>query len=354
MTDADAAADGEAPAAPPRPRGAGAGIALLGTLLLAAIACRLLVYRGLDGTLALGWPPDVELASLRAGAVLTGAVVGVLLALAGVMLQALLRNPLASPFVLGVSSGAALGVMTASWAAWRFGATWALAGGEALPATLGALAALAIVFLLGRQRGRPGGGLDPVTLLLVGVVVAAIGGSLSTWLQFQVPTGLRADFLAWITGTVRERPSAPLLATAGALGLLALAAVAWTAPTLDALALGEDEARSVGVPVARVRSGLLVASGVVTAAAVALAGPIGFVGLVAPHLARTLVGPRHRGLAVAAALAGAAMLVGADAVAQVARPGGGRLPVGVFTALCGGPIFIWMLRSSGARTGGGA
>lgn len=340
------------------------GLAVLAVGLVAACGLRLMASAPIDGGIAFGWPSETVV-RLRLTAIAAGVSVGAALAVAGVMLQALLRNPLASPFVLGVSAGASLGVaVVLAVALTGAGAGAGLvasvvraagAGGHAVPAAVGAGLALATVAALG--RGRAGTWMDPLAVLLAGVVVSAVCGSLVLALEHVAPGGLRQGMLAWMTGTIDDLlPGATLRTVAIAAGLGTLAGTV-LAPSLDVLALGEDEARSVGASVGGVRTGLFIASGLLTAAAVAAAGPIAFVGLIAPHAARGLVGAGHRLLVPAAALAGAALLVAADAASQLLRIEGGRLPVGVFTALVGGPLFLMLLRrvrESSAGAGGGA
>ncbi|MFK7959620.1 MAG: FecCD family ABC transporter permease [Phycisphaerales bacterium] len=342
--------------------------------------------RPLGGGIDIGWPAPGIL-GLRVTSIAAAACVGASLALSGVLLQALLRNPLASPFVLGVSSGAALGVAVALAATLAVGAGAGVeagfgsevgevaggasgdaataagggfadlfahvavalgAGGHVGPAFVGAGAALCAVLLLGRAAGGSGSGwIDPLATLLAGVVISSVCGALVLAMEHVAPGGLRRGMLAWLTGSIDELMPAGQLALCGGAACVGLV-VGWAmAGSLDALSLGEDEARSVGVAVGPVRIGLLLVASACTAVAVAVAGPIAFVGLIAPHAARGLVGARHAWLIPAATLAGAALLVGADATAQLIRPGGGRLPVGVFTALVGGPAFLLLLRRVG-------
>jgi iron complex transport system permease protein len=314
-------------------------LVLLGLAGLCA-TLRLLVYRQLDGGLLFAWPePDV--ARFRWTAVTVAGTVGAALAVSGVLLQALLRNPLASPFILGVSSGAALGVMTAAYAGHVLGRALFPGAANALPALVGAMATLAVVFLLGQRRGW----LDPVSLVLIGVVVSAICAALIMFLHHLVPLGLRGDLLRWMAGSIPQHVGgmtlgAAIAVTAGGVGVgMAMGRA------MDAATLADDEARSVGLSIGPLRLALFTVAGALAALAVTLAGPIGFVGLVAPHAARMLIGPRHTLLVPGAALAGITLLVAGDVASQIVSVGGGRVPVGVFTALIGGPAFIWLLRS---------
>lgn len=292
-----------------------------------------------------------EFLELRGMSVLSAAVVGATLGLSGLALQTLLRNPLASPFVLGISSGAGFGVACvlvlgylfgASGAASFFGGAWLT---EAVGAVLGAALALAIV----ARFGRSSDGHDPTTLVLAGVILGSIFSAGTVLLEQLVPHGLRGDLLSWMAGRLPEIPETRNLATlacAMALGWFALAA---SARALDVSMLSEDEARSSGVVLATLRSRLFWVGGILAGLAVAYAGPIGFVGLVGPHVARRLLGPHHAALIPGSALAGAALLVAADAVRQLVDLGSGRLPVGVLTALAGGPAFLWLLRRGASR-----
>ena len=318
------------------------GLLILVAIVLVAGLVRLTVGRipleDGDWQIVFSLPPK-ELLPLRLGATISALAAGWALGLAGCLLQVLLRNPLASPWILGLSSGAGLGVMVALAIAVMTGVT--VPGGEGLmlPAVLGALGALGITWSLGRVNGV----LEPLRLLLVGVVVVSLAGALSMALQDIVPHGLRADFIDWMMGRIPEAPSGGLLLTCFVLAAIVTVVATLLADWIDLSCLGADEARSSGLNLASLRTGLFLAAGALTAAAVALVGPIGFVGLLAPHLARLLVGPTHRVLVPATCLAGMAMLLGAEAVRQFIDLGGGRLHVGVLTALLGGPFFLWLL-----------
>jgi iron complex transport system permease protein len=270
-----------------------------------------------------------------------GASVGAGLATSGVLLQALLRNPLASPFILGISAGAGLGVMAALYAAHVLGFRGAGPATDMLPAMIGALAVLATVYALAQRRGW----LDPVSLVLVGVIVSAICGALIMLLQHLVPTGLHGEITRWMMGRIPESVPGATLALAGGLSIGGVAIAAYMGRAMDAATLSDDEARSVGLALGRLRLWMFALAGALTAGAVALCGPIAFVGLIAPHATRLILGPRHRRLVLGSALAGVLLVVGADVVRQAIDLGGGRMPIGVFTALIGGPAFIWLLRS---------
>lgn len=310
-------------------------LGLLGTLLAVVVALRLAV-----GGEGLGWPADSDIAALRARRVAIGSVVGGALALAGVLLQSLLRNPLASPDLLGLASGAGLGV-TLSFAAGYWSGTGLVAiAGTSGPALAGSMAALAVVYLLAQRRGL----VDPVPLILLGVIVSIIASAATLLVQSLLPGGA-ATLGRWLMGALRDEVSTAQLAAAWAVAAGAIALSLRLAPAMDAAALDDDEALSLGVRLGRLRLSLLLMAGVLTAATVVLAGPIGFVGLVCPHAVRLLAGPAHRPLLVGSVLAGAALVVGADAVVKVVETPTGRLPIGVLTTLIGGPVFILLLRA---------
>lgn len=267
------------------------------------------------------------LLELRLPRVFTAAVVGGLLALSGVLMQVLLRNPLAEPYVLGVSGGAAVGALLA-------GMLGGAGIGGGLGAFVGALVALLLVLLLG-GRGLGAG----ERLLLTGVVLAAGWGALvSLILSLSSSLDTRA-FVLWLMGDLGgvDWPWAALLV------LLAGTLLAWRwAASLDCLGQGDELALALGVDVARLRPRLITLAALLAAAAVAIAGPIGFIGLVVPHLLRLGGARRHAELLPAAVLAGATLLVAADAAARLLLwPR--QLPVGVITALIGVPVFIALL-----------
>jgi iron complex transport system permease protein len=259
---------------------------------------------------------------------------GAVLALAGVLMQALLRNPLADPYVLGVSGGAAvgaLGVMLAGLAGFAVDAG----------AAAGAFAAMLLVFAVAHGPG----GWTTTRLLLTGVVVAAgCGAIVSLLLSLSDDLRLRG-MLFWLLGDFGY------VRTPWSLLLLALAAIPaglLVARPLDALARGELQARLLGVPVRGLRIGIYVAASILTAAAVTTAGSIGFVGLVTPHLVRLATGSSHRAVIPAAALAGGALVVVADLLARtIVAPR--QLPVGALTALIGVPLFLLLMRRAPAH-----
>jgi len=332
-----------------------AGVAAAGLAALAAsLALALLAGPHPVSLAAAAAGPGTDraiLLGLRLPRALLGAAVGAALAPAGVALQALLRNALAEPFVLGVSGGAALGgtaMLVASAALGGGGGALAgaVASGSAvaLGAAAGAAASTALVFALGRAGGR----LSPESALLVGVVFNAFAAGLITVVKVLVPPEQAARLLYWLMGAVGYA-DAGTLAAGWALVAASVGALALLSGQLNLLALGDEEAAALGVEVGRARGAVFLASSVATGAAVALAGMVGFVGLIVPHFLRRILGPDHRLLVPASALFGAAFLVLADAGARLAFvPLGSEPPVGALTALAGGPFFLWLLRR-GAR-----
>ena len=310
-------------------------------VLLAAALCvlRYAVDRSPEGQVSLSWPA-AEWAGFRLTAILASTIVGAGLGMAGALMQSLLRNPLASPYLLGVSSGAGLGVMAAMAIAASAGLASAATIDWSLPAMIGAVVALFIVLALGRRNGWP----DPITVLLAGVVVATICAGGMMLLQHMVPMDVRGRFLTWMMGTVPEVMNRGQLIMAGVAVLLGIVCSLLMSHWLNASLLGDDEAQSLGVPIGPMRLVLLCLAGIMTAVTVAIAGPIGFVGLISPHLARRMVGPDHHVFLPASMLAGIMVVVGADTARQVIDLGTGRLPIGVLTILAGGPIFLLLLR----------
>jgi iron complex transport system permease protein len=296
-------------------------------------------------------PDRAILVGLRLPRALLGAIVGSALAAAGTALQALLRNPLAEPFVLGVSGGAALGGTLALLAAAGLGSLWAPLGALAgtSPVAAGAVAGAAGATLLVFALGRIGGRLVPEAALLVGIVFNAFAAAVITVVKVLVAPEEAARLLYWLMGSIGYEPPGALAVTALVVAASVGALVALSA-RLNLLALGDEEAASLGVAVGRVRAAVLVAASAATGAAVALSGMVGFVGLIVPHLVRRLLGPDHRILVPASALFGGAFLVVADAAARVAfLPLGSEPPVGALTAFVGGPLFLWLLRRQERR-----
>jgi iron complex transport system permease protein len=269
---------------------------------------------------------------LRLPRALAAFACGGLLALAGALMQVLLRNPLADPYVLGVSGGASVGALLAM----SVGLPLAIVNGGAFA---GALAATLLVFGLGHGEGA----WTSTRLLLTGVIVASGCGAVVALVLTLAPEAQLRGMLFWLLGDLGQAGTPwPALAVL-ALGLVAALPYA---RDLNVLARGELTALSLGVPVARLRTGVQVAASLLTAAAVTTAGSVGFVGLVVPHLTRLAIGNDQRLLLPAATLAGGALLTVADTLARgIAAPI--QLPVGALTALIGVPLFLFMLTRRG-------
>lgn len=285
--------------------------------------------------------------SLRLPRALTAFAVGGLLSLAGALMQVLLRNPLADPYVLGVSGGAAAGAMGAMLLAPAlFGAQamqWAAHAG----AFAGALGAIALLFALVRQslrRVAPFSGSQGIRLILTGVMIAAGFGALMTLLLSLTPDASLRGMIFWLMGDLEN---SLLYGPAWAALCLALIWAARNAQRLNVLAHGEAAAQLLGVPVVRLRIAALLVASLATAAAVAAAGTIGFVGLVVPHALRLVIGNDQRLLLPASALSGGAALTLADLAARTLMAPV-QLPVGVITALAGVPLFLLLLVRSRA------
>lgn len=285
---------------------------------------------------------EATLWQVRFPRVAMAALVGASLAAAGAVMQGVFGNPLAEPGVVGVSAGAAL----AAAAVIVFDLTVLGEWSVAAAAFVGGLVTTFAVYVLSRDAGRT----EVVTLVLTGVAVNAMAGAALAYLMFLGDTQAREEIVFWQLGSLNGAREAHVLvsapiALAGLVGAVALAR------RLDLLALGDRAARHVGVDVERVRLLSIVVVAVLTAAAVSFAGIIAFVGLVVPHLMRMLVGPGHRFLVPGSVLAGALLLVLADLWARTAVAYA-DLPIGMLTALFGGPVFFWLLRRA-RRTAGG-
>jgi len=272
---------------------------------------------------------------------LAGAALGV----AGALMQGAFGNPLAEPGVIGVSSGAA----AAASGALVFGAAgvinpWITAGA----AFAGALGATFLLYTLSRSGGRT----EVVTLVLMGIAVNAVAGAAIAFFTFMADRTASQEIVFWqmgsLNGTLVE-----YLWLVGPLVVVGVVAAMGLARQLDLLSLGERGARHLGVDVERLRILAALVIALLTAAAVAFCGIIAFVGLVVPHLVRLAVGPGHRLLIPASALGGAVMLLGADLIARNAVPHA-DLPIGMLTALVGGPFFFYLLRRTRRRAGGWA
>ena len=279
---------------------------------------------------------DIIIWEIRTPRVVIGALVGAGLAVLGVAIQAMVRNPLADPYVLGVESGAAAGAVAVIF----FGG---VLGQSLFSPTLGAfggaILTLILVFALARQGGR----ISSTRLLLVGVALSFALSGITTFMQYAThDPSTQEAILFWLVGGLggAEWSQVPLMASVLAVGTL----IIWYfARQLDALAMGDESAASLGMTPDRLRSVLFVILSLVVAVVVSIVGPIGFIGLVIPHIARLLVGAAHRRVITIALLLGGSYLVGVDVLGRwLVAPN--EIPVGVLTAILGTPFFIWLIR----------
>ncbi len=267
---------------------------------------------------------------LRLPRVLTAAAVGAGLALSGAVMQALTRNPLADPYLLGLSSGASLGAV----AVLLLGVTVLLP----LAAFLGALLALGATLLLASALGR----ITPTRTVLAGLAVSSLASAITSFVIFWTVTGdSYREILGWLLGSL-SGARWPAVAIAVGAFVVAGLPVLLTGRLLDAFAFGDTAASALGVDVSRTRWLLLTAAALLTGALVSVSGAIGFVGLVLPHAVRLLVGPGHRALLPLSALTGAVFLLWADTLARTLFDPR-ELPVGIVTALIGAPVFALLL-----------
>jgi len=268
--------------------------------------------------------------------VFAAAIVGAGLALSGVVFQALLRNPLAAPDTLGVSAGATLGAMLALTAH----ADFTLLGISVVPLTsfAGAVGALVIVFALSLARRR---GTSSTVLLLGGIAIAALLNAAGRFIQYLSDVTDTFRTVQWLMGSLDVGSYAPILASLVPFGLACIGFV--TLPrVLDLISLGEEAAEARGVDVVRTERLALVSASLSTGAAVSLGGPVLFVGLIVPHIVRLIVGADHRLVLPASALFGASFLIVCDLIARtIVAPV--EMPVGIITAIIGGPFFLWLL-----------
>ncbi len=269
---------------------------------------------------------------VRLPRIITSLVVGSGLALAGVVFQGILLNPLADPFTLGVSSGAAFGAGLSLLLGLAFLGPYTVC----FLAFVGAVATLLAVIRLSSVGGR----IDPTNLILSGVIVSAILSAALSFMKYLADEQV-AVIIFWLMGSLVSRTWLDAGLTLG-FTILGLAVGLYYARDLNIICLGERSAQSLGVQTRRVRLVLLVTASLVSAACVAVSGIIGFVGLLIPHLLRFLVGPDHRVLLPASALAGGVLLLGADTITRALLPH--EVPIGVLTAIIGGPFFCYVFR----------
>ena len=280
---------------------------------------------------------------IRFPRVLLGGLVGAGLAVVGATMQALVRNPLADPYLLGVSSGASLGAVSVILLGVALFGVYSLA----IAAFLGALLAFSCVYLLADQGGR----ITTSRLILAGVAVSYVLGALTNFLIYKAPNSEQVKgVIFWLLGGLGG-------ARWSLLGLPALVLVFGTSlltiqsRTLNALSVGEETAATLGVDTNRFRKQCFALTSLITGILVALSGGIGFVGLMMPHIMRLLVGADHRRLLPVVALSGAIFLIWVDVLARVVVAPQ-ELPIGIITALLGAPFFIWLMRRTGGLGGG--
>ncbi len=309
-------------------------LVVMGVVLVLAALARLYI-----GSAALGWPTGEHAGLIwdeRAFRLLIALTVGVALSVSGVSLQTLLRNPLAEPFILGLSTGAAAGMMIQLYLGQSV-------QHPVIGAAIGAGTAMFIVFVVGRRRGV----IDPLGLLLTGVVLSTICGAIIMFFNYLSGPGMSRDIIArWMMGSLDESTNRSTLWMVGAVTLAGLFLLLFLSRAMDVASSSDAEAQSLGVNLSRLRTVLFVVASVLAAGAVVLAGPIAFVGLVCPHVARLALGPGHGPVLIGSALLGGALVITADTLSASMDLGLGigLMPIGVFTALVGGPAFLWMLR----------
>ncbi|MFE9580691.1 FecCD family ABC transporter permease [Nocardia sp. NPDC006044] len=313
----------------------------VGSVTVSAADTGRVILAHLSGKTAdVGFTVDQIVWNYRLPRVVLAALCGCGLAVAGVILQALVNNPLADPYVLGLSSGASLGAVTVVVTAGGV-----LGGiGVSAAAFCGAIATIAVVFLLGQQRGR----VVPIRLVLAGVAVGYLLLAATNYLQLRAtPNELRA-VMFWTMGSVAGA-SWDRLGPVTAVVLVTVAVVLAFGRRLNVLGTGDEQATALGVDVRTLRIVLLVLASLLTGALIAVAGGIGFVGLMIPHLVRLAFGPDHRRVLPLSALIGAAYLVAVDLLSRtIDAPN--ELPLGIFTAAFGAPFFLWLLRRNGGLT----
>jgi len=332
----------------------GLGVALCAAVVLAAghgqldippseVLGSVLHKLGLDiGPLPSHPQGEATLWEVRFPRVVMAALAGASLATAGALMQGVFGNPLAEPGVVGVSAGAAVAAATVIAFGLDFAGTWTVA----ICAFLGGLITTILVYTMSRDGGRT----EVVTLVLVGIAINAVASAGLAFLMFIGDTQAREEIVFWQLGSLNGSrwEYVGVVAPMAAVGLVASLLLA---PKLDLLSLGDRAARHVGVDVERLRMTTIVVVAVLTAAAVAFCGIISFVGLVVPHLIRMIAGPGHRLLVPASALGGAVLLALADLWART-LVAYADLPIGMLTALVGGPFFFWLIRRA-RRTAGG-
>ena len=323
---------------------AAAAVALCTSGICSDRALAIVVHR-LTGIGPVTWPASAEtiVLELRLPRVAAGAIVGAGLACAGTVFQALLRNPLADPYVIGTAAGASLGAVGALILLPAGAGTmvWLGIGGVQALAFIGGLGAVLAVYAVARGRG----GTPVVTLLLAGYAISSLLAAGVAFLLVAAGDRLAA-VVSWLLGSLAGA-SWPRLAVAAPLIVVSFTLLLLRWRRLNGLLLGETAAAGLGIDVEREKRILTGLAALLTSAGVAISGTIGFVGLVVPHLLRLAFGPDHRLLLPASMVYGAALLLVADLLARLA----GGIPVGIVTALIGAPFFLWLLRRAIATDG---
>ncbi|MEV6581666.1 iron ABC transporter permease [Streptomyces sp. NPDC051582] len=298
---------------------------------------------GLGGA-ALDRVGESVLWNVRLPRVVLALLVGASLGCAGALMQGVFGNPLAEPGVIGISAGAAVGAVAAIGLGLGFFGNWTITA----CAFVAGLVTVGSVYLLSRNGGKT----EVVTLILTGIAVNAFAGALIGLFVFFADSGQVNQITFWQLGSLAQATWPKVLAVLPC-ALAGLLTAPFHARKLDLLSLGERPARHLGVDVERLRLALILVVALLTAAAVAVAGIITFVGLLVPHLLRMVNGPGHRFLVPGSALAGSVVLLAGDLAARtIARPA--ELPLGVLTALIGSPFFFWLLRRTRRKQGGWA
>jgi len=281
--------------------------------------------------------------------VIAAAAVGAALAICGAVFQGLLRNPLADPFILGISGGGTVGAVVAIAAGFQFTALGFST--VTVCAFLGALGALALLLFLAKRRA----GLSTHSLILTGVVLNAIFSAVILF-TMSLMSGPEVQFVyRWLMGSLHYSydPGLERITASALLIAVCLPVILAFARNLNLFSFGEESATQLGANVERTKTVTLVLCAVLTGVAVSITGPIGFVGLIVPHILRMIVGPDHRVLLPASFFCGGIFLVLADTIARSLLPLSGlsmsELPAGVVTAMCGGPFFLWLLRTRAKR-----
>ncbi len=298
---------------------------------------------GVETGLAMSHPNgEAALWQVRFPRIVLAVLVGCALAVAGVLMQGVFANPLAEPGTVGVSAGAAVGACATIVFGWSVLGNWTIAGA----AFLGGLVATLIAYSTARSGGRT----EVVTLVLTGVAVSAVSGAITAYLVFAGDTQSREEIIFWQLGSLNGTRWSHVLVVAPPVMAGIVCAIV-LGRKLDLLALGDRAAAHLGVDVESVRLRAILVVAMLTGAAVAFCGIIGFVGLVVPHLLRMVLGPGHRILVPASALGGGVLLLLADLGARTLVPFS-DLPIGMLTAGVGGPFFFWLLRRTRQGAGG--